>query len=290
MSGRDIRKSHVPPVRRTTGRILEVVAKWGVACRRTSMSRIDSEGTFTAAVRTSFILPRPARLLALSFRPHQPGLERQAGERRCRPEVGLPAGEDGIHRSTDALPHLCWMPGTAPRPDTVAAFIAVPWGPAGRTSGTRQPRGMTDEPDSVAPRTDGRRGLHPRTATAQVDSVRLATATAQAKQKLGLIVYPAKGQTPTQQANDEQPCYAWAQQQIDPLATAPNPDSAAQGGKARADTATQGAALKGAAGGLAGGVLVGAVAGDAGTGAKVGDPRVIRPLRRAPIRPPAQIG
>lgn len=108
-----------------------------------------------------------------------------------------------------------------------------------------------------------------RTAAAQQDT-RLATATVQAKQKLGLIVYPAREQTPQQQAADEQACYAWAQQQIDPLVGIPNADSAAQAGKARADSASKGAALKGAAAGVAGGAVIGAVAGDAGTGAKVG--------------------
>ena len=92
----------------------------------------------------------------------------------------------------------------------------------------------------------------------------------QAKQKLGLIVYPAKGQTPEQQALDEQQCYSWAQQQTDPLAKSPNADSAAQASKAKVDSAAQGAAIKGAAGGAAGGALVGAAAGDAGKGAKVG--------------------
>jgi hypothetical protein len=109
-----------------------------------------------------------------------------------------------------------------------------------------------------------------RPSTAQQANPQLASATTQAKQKLGLIVFPAKGQTAEQQATDEQACYGWAQQQVDPLATAPNPDSAARAGRARADSATKGAALKGAAGGVAGGALVGAVAGDAGDGAKVG--------------------
>jgi hypothetical protein len=107
-------------------------------------------------------------------------------------------------------------------------------------------------------------------AMAQGQPVQLATASAQAKQTLGLIVYPAGGQTPGQQAADEQACYQWAQQQINPLATAPSADSAAKAGKAKADSATGGAAIKGAAGGAAGGALVGAIAGDAGKGAGIG--------------------
>jgi hypothetical protein len=109
-----------------------------------------------------------------------------------------------------------------------------------------------------------------RMAAAQTDSARVAAAAAQAKQKLGLIVYPAKGQTPQQQALDEQQCYSWAQQQTDPLAKSPSADSAAQAGKTKADSAAQGAAVKGAAGGALGGAAVGAAAGDAGRGARVG--------------------
>ena len=101
---------------------------------------------------------------------------------------------------------------------------------------------------------------------AQSEPIQLAAATAQAKQKLGLMVYPAAGQTPDQQARDEQACYGWAQQQINPTASGLSPDSAAKMGRAKADSATQGAAIKGAAGGA----LVGAVAGDAGKGAGMG--------------------
>ena len=104
---------------------------------------------------------------------------------------------------------------------------------------------------------------------AQSEPVALAEATTRAKQKLGLIVYPAKGQTPELQAADEQACHAWAQQQMAP-SRRPDADSAAKAGKARADSATQGAAVKGAAGGAGGGALIGAAAGDAGKGAGVG--------------------
>jgi hypothetical protein len=105
---------------------------------------------------------------------------------------------------------------------------------------------------------------------AQGEPAQLATATAQAKQTMGLIVYPAGGQTTEQQARDEQACYGWAQQQTGPVADAPSADSAAQAGKAKADSATKGAGIKGAAGGAAGGALVGAIAGDAGRGAGIG--------------------
>jgi hypothetical protein len=91
--------------------------------------------------------------------------------------------------------------------------------------------------------------------------------------KLGLSVYPAKGQTTEQQTQDEQACYSWAVQQtgFDPAVTAPpNTDSAAAASKAKAADATQGAAVGGAAKGAVAGVAIGAVAGDAGTGAAVG--------------------
>jgi hypothetical protein len=107
-------------------------------------------------------------------------------------------------------------------------------------------------------------------AMAQGEPVQLAAATAETKQKLGLIVYPAGGQTPEQQGRDEQACYAWAQQQITSVPSSPSADSAAKAGKAKADSATQGAGIKGAVGGAAGGAMVGAIAGDAGKGAGIG--------------------
>lgn len=89
---------------------------------------------------------------------------------------------------------------------------------------------------------------------------------------LGLYVFPAKSQTPEQQNQDEQACYAWAKDQsgIDPSAVKANPDSAMKAAGAKADTATQGAAIKGAARGAAGGAVVGGIAGDAEEGAGVG--------------------
>jgi hypothetical protein len=107
-------------------------------------------------------------------------------------------------------------------------------------------------------------------AVAQNEPVQLAAATTQAKQTMGLIVYPAGGQAPEQQARDEQACYTWAQQQVGPATSAPSVDSAAQTGKAKADSAAKGAGIKGAAGGAAGGALIGAIAADAGKGAGVG--------------------
>jgi hypothetical protein len=81
--------------------------------------------------------------------------------------------------------------------------------------------------------------------------------------KVGLFVYPQKEQTHQQQAEDENACYASAQQQtwIDPAAPAPAAPEADK---------KKGGGAKGAAGGAAGGAAVGAIAGDAGTGAAIG--------------------
>jgi hypothetical protein len=99
-----------------------------------------------------------------------------------------------------------------------------------------------------------------------------APAPASLSGKLGLVVFPAKDQTKEQQAADEKACYDWSKEQtgIDPAAVTVNADSAAAAGKAAADTATQGAGVKGAARGAAGGAVVGGIAGDAGTGAAIG--------------------
>jgi len=79
------------------------------------------------------------------------------------------------------------------------------------------------------------------------------------------IVYPAKGQSPQQQSQDEGECYMWAKQStgIDPVALAATPVQAQQqpGG-----AAVVGGAAKGAAGGAA----IGAIAGNAGKGAAIG--------------------
>jgi len=91
--------------------------------------------------------------------------------------------------------------------------------------------------------------------------------------KLGVLAYPAKGQSAAKQTQDQRECYAWAKDQtgFDPAtAAAPNADSAAKAAKEQTATATQGAAVKGAAKGAAAGALVGAAAGDAGKGAAVG--------------------
>ncbi len=83
---------------------------------------------------------------------------------------------------------------------------------------------------------------------------------------LGLVPYPAKGQSPQQQSSDEGECFTWAKQKtgIDPMAVAGAPTQApgpAVGGGQR---------VAGAAGGALGGLAIGAIAGDAGRGAAIG--------------------
>ena len=80
----------------------------------------------------------------------------------------------------------------------------------------------------------------------------------------GVYVYPAKGQSAAQQADDESVCYksAKAKTGVDPAnlpAATPAPSQAHQGG-----------AVTGAARGAAGGAVVGAIAGNAGQGAAIG--------------------
>ncbi len=87
-------------------------------------------------------------------------------------------------------------------------------------------------------------------------------------QKLGVFVYPAKGQKPDQQQKDETECYTWARSQtgIDPTAPATPPAQTAT----KVDNPANGARLAGAARGAAGGAVIGAIAGDAGKGAAIG--------------------
>jgi hypothetical protein len=80
----------------------------------------------------------------------------------------------------------------------------------------------------------------------------------------GAYVYPAKGQSQAQQANDESVCYKSARSKtgVDPANLPP--------ATAQAATTHQGGAVRGAAGGAAGGAAIGAIAGNAGQGAAIG--------------------
>lgn len=89
---------------------------------------------------------------------------------------------------------------------------------------------------------------------------------------LGLVVFPAQGQTPQKQSQDEGECYAWSRGQtgVDPMAPAPAAaQPAAQPDKAA--PAADGSRLKGAARGAAVGAVICEVAnGDASDGAAIG--------------------
>lgn len=83
--------------------------------------------------------------------------------------------------------------------------------------------------------------------------------------KVGVYVYPAKGQSDEQLDKDESECYSWAVKQsgYDPInPTVVVPDQVDQG--------PDGSAVKGSAKGALAGAAIGAITGDAGTGAAIG--------------------
>lgn len=79
-----------------------------------------------------------------------------------------------------------------------------------------------------------------------------------------LIVYPANGQSPDQQRQDQAQCQVWATDTtgVDPVAIANS--------QAPAQQSVGGERTKGLLGGAAGGAIIGAIAGDAGKGAAIG--------------------
>ena len=89
---------------------------------------------------------------------------------------------------------------------------------------------------------------------------------------LGMVVFPAQGQTPDKQAQDEGECYAWSKGQtgVDPMAPPPAATQPAAPATASAPAA-DGSRLRGAARGAAAGAVIGEVANDdASDGAAVG--------------------
>ena len=109
-------------------------------------------------------------------------------------------------------------------------------------------------------------------AAAAPTAAQMDAAAAQFK-SLGLLAYPAKGQSADKQKKDQAECYAWSKEQtgFDPAtAAAVNKDSVAKAAEAQTAEATKGTAVKGAAKGAAAGALIGAAAGDAGKGAAIG--------------------
>ncbi|CAB3768501.1 YMGG-like glycine zipper-containing protein [Paraburkholderia humisilvae] len=80
------------------------------------------------------------------------------------------------------------------------------------------------------------------------------------------IIYPARGQSPQQQASDMGQCEAWARQ-----TTGVDPNALAQrAANQPPPPGPQGERVRGAAGGAAMGAAIGAIAGDAGKGAAIG--------------------
>ncbi len=89
---------------------------------------------------------------------------------------------------------------------------------------------------------------------------------------LGMVVFPAKGQTPQTQSQDEGECYAWSKGQtgVDPVAPQPAAAQPATQTVAK-QPAADGSRLRGAARGAAAGAVIGEVAdGDASDGAAIG--------------------
>ncbi len=129
------------------------------------------------------------------------------------------------------------------------------------------PSAAKPEPAQPAPKPAPKPPPPPPPVTAEEAAAASATIA-----KVGLAVYPAKGQSKDQTVRDELACSDWAKQQtgIDPMTVAANTDSASAAAKKQADSATEGDAVRGAARGAAGGAVVGAIAGDAGTGAAIG--------------------
>ncbi len=75
------------------------------------------------------------------------------------------------------------------------------------------------------------------------------------------FIYPERGQSPQQQARDQQECSGWAMQQTGYNPAAPPPPGS---------SGPQGQIVRGAAGGAALGAVGGAIGGDAGKGAAIG--------------------
>jgi len=106
----------------------------------------------------------------------------------------------------------------------------------------------------------------PAIALSQAASTPLSTS-------LGVVVFPAKGQTAQQQSQDEGECYAWAKGQtgVDPMAPPPAATQPAQQPASSSTSKADGSRLRGAARGAAAGAIIGEVADDdAGKGAAIG--------------------
>jgi hypothetical protein len=167
-----------------------------------------------------------------------------------------------------------------------ALLLGVGLVPASTRASAQAPTGQqkADSAAPAAPAAQPAAGGEPTAApAAAVLSPEEAAAYAQRTANLGLIVFPAKGQSKDQQALDQKECYTWSvvNTGVDPDKVSVNADSAAAVGEAKGDSAATGAGARGAARGAAGGAAVGAIAGDAGTGAAIGAVTGLAAGRRA---------
>jgi YMGG-like Gly-zipper len=90
---------------------------------------------------------------------------------------------------------------------------------------------------------------------------------------LGLVVFPAKGQSPSKQAADEGECFAWSKGQtgVDPMALTTSSAATTASTASTGATTPDGSRARGALRGAAAGAIVGEVANnDAGQGAAIG--------------------
>jgi len=102
-----------------------------------------------------------------------------------------------------------------------------------------------------------------------------ATASKTLGATMEVYVFPEKGQSASQQSQDESACYNWAVQNTgaDPfqlMKQAQVQQQQAASAQASASTVGQGSGVRGAAGGAAAGALFGAIGGNAGKGAAIG--------------------
>lgn len=121
-----------------------------------------------------------------------------------------------------------------------------------------------------APAADAAKQTAPAPAPAQQPAPEMTMK--EVKQKLGIVVFPAKSQTPEQQEAEELACLQWGADQmgIVPGAPAPDPKAAGQQAAAQTDSLARGAAVKGAAKGAAAGAIIGSISGNAAEGAAYG--------------------
>lgn len=98
----------------------------------------------------------------------------------------------------------------------------------------------------------------------RISAVLLGACSINAWAQSQLMIYPAAGQSPQQQQQDQYQCYSWAVQQSGYDPSNPAAPSSPQPGSAAKET------LRGGARGAAAGAAIGAIAGDAGKGAAIG--------------------